>query len=163
VVHDEGVQDLYLAKNERDSLLFTYDVKLSNVAGLRLVDDTLEFLDASGTPRLRANRPIVFDQTGAKRVGRLEVSGCAYDTKAIGPWGRPVTAAGASSCTVVARIDTRGAKFPVLVDPVWDSTGNTKQTHAYHRLVAVQNGPDKDKVVLVGGTGSVPTVTELYD
>ena len=27
----------------------------------------------------------------------------------------------------------------------------------------IQAGPDKDKVVLVGGTGSIPSVTEMFD
>jgi MYXO-CTERM domain-containing protein len=163
VLGEQGVEDLYLASEERSELMFTYDIELAGVAGLRLVDDTLELLDASGTPRLRATRPNAIDKAGKERAGRLEVVGCAYDTRAIGPWGRAVTPPGSSTCTVVARIDGRALAYPVLVDPAWEATGKTKQTHAYHELVVVQAGPDKDKVVLVGGTGSIPSVTELFD
>ncbi|MGZ3417288.1 MAG: Kelch repeat-containing protein [Polyangiales bacterium] len=163
VLGEQGVEDLYLASEERSELMFTYDIKLTDVAGLRLVDDTLEFLDAAGTPRLRATRPIAIDKAGKERAGRLEVAGCSYDTRATGPWGRAVTPAGNSTCTVVARIDGRALQYPVLVDPAWEATGKTKQTHAYHKLVVVQAGADKDKVVLVGGTGSVASATELFD
>lgn len=164
VVANDGVEDFYQVEAPREELSFSYDVKMSGVAGLRLVAGTLEMLDASGNPLLRAPRPIVLDAHGITRTGRLSVQGCAYDTKAIGPWGRAVTAPGASHCTVTATIDGRGLGYPVLVDPTWQATtGNAKRSHAYHKLLQLSAGPDSGKVLLVGGTGSDPGVTELFN
>ncbi len=164
VVAGAGVEDLYQVDEPRAELAFAYDVAHTNVAGLRVVGASVEFLDASGTPRLRAPQPIVFDADGAPRVGRMTVTGCAYDTAPIGPWGRPVVAPGASTCRIEARVDGRGLRYPVLVDPAWETTfKTTKQTHAYHKLLRITGGKDSGKAILVGGTGTVPALTELYD
>ncbi len=159
----DGVEDFYQVEKPRAVLEFSYDLALGDVAGLRLVDRTLELLDAGGAPRIRATTPVVIDRDGVRRAGEILVSGCAYDTSGQGPWGRPVTAPGASSCVVTMRIDGRGLSYPVLVDPAWIGTYNTKQTSAYHRLFNLTAGRDAGKVLLVGGTGSGPTSTELFD
>lgn len=163
VVNELGVEDFYYVADARDQLSFSYDVTLNNVAGLRLVADTLEFLDTAGTPQLRVPAPIATDTQGRQRVGQLRVAGCAYDTNAIGPWGRPVTAPGAARCTVTAIVDGRGLFFPVLMDPAWQPADNAKRSHAYHKMVYLTAGADRDKVLLLGGTGSDALVTELFD
>lgn len=159
----DGLDDLYEVEAPRDTLQFSYDVALHNVAGLRLVDGTLELLDASGTPRLRAPAPIAIGSDGVRRLGTIDVRGCSVDTDPRGPWGRPVVAPGAASCEVVATIDAHGLSFPVLVDPAWVGTANMKGTHAWHKLVRIAGGTDAGKVLAVGGTGSAPTSTELFD
>jgi len=163
VVTTDGVEDLYQVDGARDELSFSYDVTLGDVAGLRLVSGALEFLDASGTPRLAVPAPIAQDARGRSRLGAMQVSGCAYDTRAIGPWGRAVTRPGASTCTVTATLDGRGLAYPVLVDPAWKSTANTKRSHAYHKLLLLTGGADNGKALVVGGTGSEPMLTELFD
>ncbi|MBI2391831.1 MAG: hypothetical protein HYV09_19730 [Deltaproteobacteria bacterium] len=164
LVAADGVEDFYQVDGAREVLSFSYDVALGNVAGLRVIDGNVEFLEQSGNPVLRMPRPIALDARGETRLGRLTVSGCAYDTKATGPWGRPVTKPGASTCTVVATIDGRGLSYPVLVDPAWQATTNTaKRSHAYHKLVRIEAGADSGKVLLVGGTGSEPGATELFN
>lgn len=163
VANQDGVEDFYQIDAPRD-LSFTYDVKLTNVAGLRLVADTLELLDAAGTPQLRMSTPILADSKGRTRAGKISVSGCAYDTTPTGPWGRAVTAPGATSCAVTVTFANEGLAFPVLVDPAWQATANTmKQSHAYHKLLLLPAGADKDKVLAVGGTGSLPLKTDLFD
>ena len=159
----DGVEDFYQVTTPRDALTFSYDVALEGVAGLRLVANTLELLDAGGAPRLRSTTPVAIDSNGFRRSGELVVSGCAYDTDARGPWGRPVTKPGASSCTVTMRIDGRGLTYPVLVDPAWIATFNTKQQHGYHKLFLLTAGADAGKALAVGGTGSAPNATELFD
>jgi hypothetical protein len=160
----DGVEDFYQVENTRDELTFSYDVAMTNVAGLRLVGGTLEMLDAAGTPRVRSTTPVAIDAHGVERAGEIEVSGCAYDTSPLGPWNRPLTRPGSSTCTVTMRIDGRGLAYPVLVDPAWIGTYNTKQTHAYHKMfVLPAASPDAGKVLLVGGTGSAAQATELFD
>jgi len=162
-IDGDGLDDLYEVESARDTLRFSYDLTLRGVAGLRLVEGNLELLDASGAPRLRAPAPIVFAADGARRVGTLEVHGCAVDRDPRGPWGRAVVAPGAAGCEVVATIDARGLSFPVLVDPAWVATGNMKATHAFHKLVSVAGGTDSGKILALGGTGGAPISTELYD
>jgi hypothetical protein len=159
----DGLDDLYEVEAPRDTLRFAYDVTLHNVAGLRLVDGNLEMLDASGTPRLRAPAPIAIGSDGERRAGSIEVHGCKVDRDPRGPWGRPVTAPGAASCEVVATIDAQGLSFPALVDPAWVGTANMKSSRAFHKLVRIAGGTDTGKVLAVGGTGSGPTSTELFD
>jgi len=159
----EGVEDLFSVDAPSDDLAFSYGVALRNVAGLRLVDGTLELLDAGGAPRLRVPAPVAWDASGVARRGRIEVSGCKYDVDPNGPWGRPVTKPGADSCVVTARIDVRGLSRPVLFDPAWLATGATVSTHAWHSLLKLPAGTSKDKVLLVGGGGTSPSSTELFD
>ncbi len=162
-VDDRGVEDLFQLDRARDQIVFTYDVALSGVAGLRLVDGDLERLEAAGAPRLRAPAPIVFDANGARRRGALEVHGCAYDTSPRGPWGRPVTAPGSDTCTIVARVDGRGLAYPVLVDPAWESTTSSKYTHYRHHALRLSAGADAGKVLVVAGGGNFTQITELFD
>lgn len=160
----DGVEDFYQVESPKEQLSFSYDVALTHVAGLRLVDGTLEALDAAGTPRLRSTHPVAIDAHGVRRVGELTVTGCKVDVDPRGPWNRPVTAPGASSCVVSAKIDGRGLAYPVLVDPAWIGTYSTKQQHAYHKMFLLPAGAtDAGKVILVGGTGTAPSVTELFD
>lgn len=162
-VDAEGLDDVYEVTSPRDSLAFTYSISMRGAGGLRLVEDTLEVLDRDGAPRLRMPAPIVADAKGVRRVGHIEVRGCAVDRDARGPWGRPLTPAGAEQCTVVASLDGRGLAYPVLVDPAWVGTGNTKRSHAFHKMLKLTAGADAGKVLLLGGTGSGPTDTELFD
>ncbi|GAC1351429.1 MAG: hypothetical protein NVSMB1_04380 [Polyangiales bacterium] len=163
-ITNDGVEDLYEVTAPRADLSFSYDVALRGVAGLRLVEGTLELLDDTGNPRLRAPAPIVFDARGAQRKGRIAVVGCAYDTNALSPWGRKVTPPGADACVVTATIHGRGLSYPVLVDPSWVSTFNTKNAHAYHVMLPISGtSPDSGKVLLLGGSGSIPTTTELFN
>jgi hypothetical protein len=73
---------------------------LTGVSGLRLIENTLEFLDPQGVPRLRLRRPSIIDSTGAVNDGTLTVTGCLVDTNTDLPMGRPLKAPGASACTV---------------------------------------------------------------
>jgi len=163
VVQATGVEDFYQVDTPRDELAFEQELTLEHVAGLRLVADTLELLDPTGNPLVRATPPIAYDSAGKARAGHLRLVGCRYDEDPRGPWGRAVVAPGADTCRLLAVVDGRGLSFPVLFDPTWQGTGTTKQTHAYHQLHYLQGGVDKDKVLLVNGTGSFPGVTELFN
>jgi hypothetical protein len=93
-VHAEGTEDFVAFDTRPAREVLAYRVDVQRVAGLRLVSDTLEFLDASGTPRLRVAPPYVVDASGTRHAAHIAVEGCAYDTDPAGPWGRPTVAPG---------------------------------------------------------------------
>lgn len=90
---NDGFEDFVAFEQAPSSPELVYDVHLEpNVAGLRLVADTLEFLDESGTPRLRVGRPSILSSDGTEVAAHLMLSGCDADTSEVAPWGRPVVA-----------------------------------------------------------------------
>ncbi len=58
------------------------------VAGIRVIEDAIELLDAGGAPRLRMAPPYVIDAHGARHAAHTTVHGCAVDNSAVPPWGR---------------------------------------------------------------------------
>lgn len=158
-VRAEGTEDFVVfdAKPAREELVYRVDV--SRVAGLRLVSNVMEFLDASGTPRLRIASPYVVDVGGSRREARLSIEGCAYDRDARAPWGRGVTAAGAESCVV--RVTWAGVAYPAIVDPAWSTTGALVSARSRHTASALASG----KVLLAGGfyASGASNSAELYD
>jgi len=154
-VHAEGTEDYvrFAEKPAREELVYRVDVR--RVAGMRLVDRTLEFLDREGTPRLRVAAPYVLDADAQRHEANLEVEGCAFDTSVVVPWGRAVTAPGADACTV--RVTWRDVQYPALVDPAWVSTGSLLYSRSNHTATRLLAG----NVLLVGGSST--TATEIYN
>ena len=138
----------------------TYDVDVSRVAGLRLVSNTLEFLDESGSPQLRVAPPYVVDAAGARSEARLSVTACAVDGDPRAPWGRPVTRAGADRCKLHVAWST-GLAYPAVVDPSWTATGAMGTPRFDHIAALLPSG----KVLVAGGGsgGSYLASAELYD
>jgi hypothetical protein len=143
-----------------------YVVDVSAVAGMRLVADVLEFLGADGTPRLRMSAPFVLDAKGTRHDAAVALLGCAADRDARGPWGRPVTPPGASSCTVRVAWDEKDVAYPAVLDPGWTTTVNTlSDARRAHTATLLANG----RVLVVGGeagTTASPTylkTAELFD
>lgn len=132
-----------------------YDLALdSRVAGLRLVDDVVELLDARGAPRLRMGAPVAHDHTG--RVARLDVAilGCAFDTDPRAPFDRPLVSPGASRCTI--RVSWARARLapPAIIDPAWTPTTSLALARYRHVAERLPNGN-----VLVSGGFVVDPVT----
>lgn len=159
----EGTEDFVVFSSKPDREELTYRVDVSQVAGLRLVANTLELLDGEGTPRLRVAPPYAVDATGVRHEARVGVSGCAYDTDARGPWGRAVTAPGARQCGV--RVTWGEVAYPAVVDPAWMATGSMATPRLWHPATRLLNG----KVLVAGGYGGVGfpygylASAELYD
>jgi hypothetical protein len=155
----EGVEDFVRFARDPAVESLEYRVDLERVAGLRLVENVLELLDAGGAPRLRVGRPYVVDARGARSSARLEVEGCAVDRDAAAPWGRPVVAPGASVCLVRVRWGRAvGADvaYPAVVDPAWTATKSMIDQH-YDAAALVL--PSQHVLVAAGETNA----SELYD
>src|SRR5260370_41235244 len=87
-VRESGTEDFVILR-ESGTTSLDYELALEQgIAGLRLVVNTLELLDARGAPRLRVASPYVFDDAGSRLEARLSVGGFAYDTIPSGPWRR---------------------------------------------------------------------------
>ena len=160
-VHAEGTEDFVVIETRPAREELVYDVDVSRVAGLRLVSNTLEFLDEGGAPRLRVAPPYVVDASGIRTDARIAVDGCAYDTDASGPWGRAVTRAGAPRCGV--RVTWSGAQYPLIVDPSWMATGSMATNRAFHSATLLPSG----KVLLAAGFAGAGAVVlasaELFE
>ena len=144
-VHAQGTEDYVVFEERPAAEAIAYDVDVTHVAGLRLVSNVLEFLDEGGAPRLRISPPYVVDATGARQEARIAVSGCAYDTDASGPWGRPVTRAGAARCGVI--VTWTDVTYPAVVDPSWNATGSMNKARIFHTATLLNSG----KVLIAGG------------
>jgi hypothetical protein len=154
----DGTEDFvaFASRPAREELV--YDVDLVHVAGLRLVANTLEFLDERGTPRLRVAPPYVVEGAGVRRPATLSVERCDYDTSSAAPWGRAVTPPNGSRCTL--HVDFTGASYPALVDPPWTTTASMATARAYPTATLLTTG----KALIAGGSNGSPLATaELYD
>lgn len=158
-VHAEGTEDFvaFEAKPEREAL--EYEVDVSQVPGLRLVSNVLEFLEANGTPALRIKPPYVVGRDGVAHAAQIRVAGCAYDENTDGPWGRAVTAPGAEECEV--SVEWTRVTYPLLVDPSWVATGSMTIERMYHTATLLDSG----KVLVAGGDGVSGSLSsaELFD
>jgi hypothetical protein len=163
-VHAEGTEDYVVFEQRPAREEIAYDVDVSHAAGLRLVSNTLEFLDAAGTPRLRISPPYVVDAKGGRGEGALALEGCMADVSPRAPWGRPVTSPGSSHCTVL--VSWCAAVYPAMVDPIWGATGSMATVRTLHTATLLASGD----VLVAGGEGMAMSYTtpilssaELYN
>jgi hypothetical protein len=160
-VHAEGTEDFVFFEKRPAREELSYAVDVARVPGLRLVSNTLEFLDEGGTPVLRVAPPYVVDANGARREARLAVSGCAYDASPRAPWGRRVTKPGAQRCVV--RVAWGGeVVYPAMVDPAWTATGSMAVLRNHHTASVLPSG----RVLVAGGQQFTLTSlasAELFD
>jgi hypothetical protein len=91
-VTEGGLEDYVRFERQPAEEALRYAIELNEeVAGLRLLDDTLELLEPTGAPRMRVTSPWVVDAQGTLGHASLELERCAVDRDPRGPWGRPVT------------------------------------------------------------------------
>ncbi len=161
-----GNEDFVSFETRPQEPTISYEMTLGpKVAGLRLVANTLEMVDAGGAPRLRVAPPYIVGADGARADATLAVRGCAVDGDPSAPWGRRVTAPGAASCTVRVSWNNAAVVYPAVLDPSWTTTTNTMvSARQDHTATLMTNG-----VVLVAGGRTSNTSTtglataELYN
>jgi len=139
-----------------------YDLRLEPGVGLRLIDDTLELLDPSGTPRVRVSPPYLVGADGGVARAGISVAGCEVDRDPAEPWGRAVVLPGATSCRLSVHVDGSGVSYPALLDPAWNSAGTMATARTSAQAVVLKTG----RVLVAGGRGSdgvALTSSELYN
>jgi len=138
----ETVEDFVVLEAKPEHAFLDYRVKVGEIAGLRLYDNVLEFLSASGNPEVRVSPPELVDANGKSHHATLELPDCAFDTSQSAPWDRPVTAPGASECTVRVNWNAVSAQvtYPAIVDPVWSSGGTLAKGRYRNAAVKLSNG-----------------------
>jgi hypothetical protein len=155
----EGTEDFVRFERAPDGEEIEYSIGLGEgVAGLRLVANTVELLDAGGTPRLRMAPPYLVDAEGAFHWARVDVEGCAVDRDPRGPWGRAVVPPGTRECRVRVAWDGMALRYPALLDPLWITTGNLIWERSGHTAALLQDG----RVMVMGGA-AVANSVELFD
>jgi Kelch motif len=160
----EGTEDLLVFQGKPPAERIDYEIELGgSVAGLRLVANTLEFLDKNGVPRLRVSPPWLAEAGGERRDATLAVTGCAFDQNPAAPWGREVTPPGASTCALSVSWADAHVAYPALLDPSWTFTNGPLAAPRYEHVAVRLN----DNTVLVAGgltTGAVYVATaEIYN
>lgn len=152
-----GVED-WVGLQRRPSKPLRYRVALAGVAGLRRVAGIVELLDATGAPVIRVGPAYLVDARGRTRSVDLSLPDCAHDENERAPWGRPVTAPGAESCSVELGLDDGGLEYPLRIDPPWTAAANNMAV-AREKPEALRLADGRVLVV----AGSTSAVAELYD
>jgi hypothetical protein len=166
-----GTEDYLVFEAPPEKPGMTYSIALgTGVAGLRLVANTLEFLDESGAPHLRMSSPFIMGRDGAVHDASVAVTDCAFDSSSAAPWGRPVTAPGATRCTVSLEWAVKGLGYPAILDPSWTATVNNlsvaRMNHTGTLLNPALDPLHVGKVLIAGGrtaSGTRTRTTELYN
>lgn len=150
-VDRHGIEDLAFYERAPAMEELRYRVDVTGAAGLRLVARTLEFLDAAGVPRLRIAPPYVLDAGGARVAASLSVEGCAVDESPRAPWRHPVTPPGAPACTVKVSWGGAGVRYPAVVDPYWQQTGDMSEARARPTATLLDPDDPGSEVLVAGG------------
>jgi hypothetical protein len=109
----------------------------------------------------------VLDATGTRRLAVLSVVGCAYDESPLPPWGRAVTAPGASRCVLEVTWGSlvgQPLSYPAALDPAWVDGGKMVVPRNAHAATRLADG----RVLVAGGWTAVNSNTyvnavELFD
>ena len=143
----------------------TYDVGLGQgVQGVRVVANTVEFLDGNGAPRLRMAPPFIAGNQSTSGWPIVAVQGCAVDTNPGPPWNRPIVTPGATHCAVTVDWSQLNIQYPALLDPTW-SVGSTMAIARMHHGGARVTASGKELALAFGGYAFTSTVAsaELFD
>ncbi len=137
-----------------------YDLDLEPGVGLRLVDRTLEVVDAQGTPRLRMAPPQVIDAHGRHHPVGVRVEDCPVDEHPAAPWGKASVSSDARRCSVALSWEA-ALQHPAILDPAWTTTTSMSVKRSSAAVAVLSTG----KVLVSGGFDGALylTVNELFD
>ncbi len=168
-----GIEDYMVFDHAPARPEVEYDVALGDrVAGLRMLSDVVEFLDAGGAPRLRLALPKIVGADGVTHVATASIEGCRYDTNPAAPWGRPVTDPGARRCTIRIAWDEKGLSYPALFDPQWVTTTHLVAARGQHTVTPFKCSNGDSCLLIAGGRNGTSMIspansngpsTEIYD
>lgn len=162
--HADGLEDYVRFEQRPATEALVYDLELGDgIAGLRIVANTLEMLDADGTPRMRVTPPSVVDAEGTWHWASLSVEGCAVDTSPVPPWRRATTPPGAARCGLRVDWSGSGVVYPALVDPDFWTNTNAMGTARYSHVAARITG---NQVLVAGGLNAsliAQSSAEIWD
>jgi hypothetical protein len=162
-----GTEDsvFFAARPKFEELRYTLDVR--RAAGLRLVANTLEFVDGGGAPRIRVAPPFFIGDSGKRKPASIAIEGCDVDKNPSAPFGRPPTPPGAAACTM--RVAWSAEHYPIVVDPAWTFTSLMVAERHNHVANLLPNG----QVLVTAGYRLIPgetydteddsALTEIYD
>jgi hypothetical protein len=162
---EDGVEDyIELVERPQDAQVSYALRMLDGVAGMRIVGNTLEFVDAAGAPGLRIATPSIVNAQGLRVDAALNVEGCAVDRDPRSPWGRVPVAPGAKECILrLTWDDSRVRTYPALLDAAWVTTGSLSTARSGATADTLPNG----LVLIAGGIAgdqwSCLDSTELYN
>ena len=165
-VTEDGTEDFVEFETPPAAPEVRYSVQLGpEVAGLRLVSNTLELLDAQGVPRLRVSPPYLVDSKGELTWATLELEDCEADTSPLPTLTPPSILPGKGACSVLISWDPEGMTYPVLLDPQWVDTGNLaipRYAHAASTKLPSANH-NNNSVIVTGGIfgGTVLSSVEI--
>jgi hypothetical protein len=154
---EDGAEDFVSFETRPATPEVAYDVALTGVHGVRLVEGTLELLDAGGAPRLRAAPPFIVGVDGERTDATVAIENCAVDTDPAPPWGRDLPPPDSDSCTLRIRWNDEQVRYPAVLDPRWLSTGNMTSARQDFTATTMSNG----KILAVGGRSSSTSTTGL--
>lgn len=148
---ESGTEDYIEFAERPESASVSYEFQIiDGVAGLRLVGNTLEFLDKNGSPTLRVAAPSLVTAKGYRVAASLDVQGCDVDRDPRAPWQRTPVAPGADKCTLLLQWDNDAVDYPALLDPAWVSTGGLATARSGASAEMLPNG----LVLVAGGRAS---------
>ena len=117
----DGVEDFVAFEARPSHEELVYDLDVRKAAGVRLVGNTLELLDKTGSPVLRVAPPWYADANHARHAAHLTLEGCEYTANNGAPFTGKVATPGADECAV--HVSWHAETYPILVDPAWQATG----------------------------------------
>jgi len=152
---EAGTEDFVLFERAPTSARVSFKIALGEkVAGLRLVGNIVELLDAGGAPRIRVPSPWLVGRDGDVVDARLAIEGCSYDTDGAPPWGRATIDPGARTCTVHVSWERDAVVYPALLDPAWQSAGTIAVNRNNATVTGCTGTTTSDRILVAGGTNA---------
>lgn len=140
-----GAEDFVAFEERPQKEEVRYQLDLVGAAGIRVLPELVEILDANGAPRVRMRAPTYTDPTGDHRA-TFSVEGCNVDRDPAPAWSRSFAHVDDdATCTLVVGFE--GAAYPMLLDPQWGDAGFMTTDRTNHTATFLTDFT----VLLVGG------------